>query len=115
MSIGTAGSLIMDAASLFFMAGILNYTHLYRKRGRLDDRLYFSMIIVNVVMAVADGLAYFLEGRDLPMVREVIIAANAVFFGAFALFAYLMMLYLHYRAYGDRERLRTVSNLGDKK
>jgi hypothetical protein len=46
---------------------------------------------------------------------EVIIAANAVFFGAFALFAYLMMLYLHYRAYGDRERLRTVSNLGDKK
>ena len=91
------------------------YTHLYRKRGRLDDRLYFSMIIVNVVMAVADGLAYFLEGRDLPMVREVIIAANAVFFGAFALFAYLMMLYLHYRAYGDRERLRTVSNLGDKK
>ena len=49
------------------------------------------------------------------MVREVIIAANAVFFGAFALFAYLMMLYLHYRAYGDRERLRTVSNFGDKK
>ena len=90
------------------------YTHLYRKWGRLDDRLYFSMIIVNVVMAVADGLAYFLEGRDLPMVREVIIAANAVFFGAFALFAYLMMLYLHYRVYGDRERFRTVSNLGDK-
>ena len=30
------------------------YTHLYRKWGRLDDRLYFSMIIVNVVMAVAD-------------------------------------------------------------
>ena len=52
MSIGTAGSLIMDAVSLFFMAGILNYTHLYRKRGRLDDRLYFAMILVNVVVAL---------------------------------------------------------------
>ncbi len=111
MSIGTAGSLIMDAASLFFMTGILNYTHLYRKRARLDDRLYFSMVVVNIVMAVSDGLAYFLEGRDLPMVREMIIAANAVFFGTFALFAYLMVLYLHYRAYGDKERLRKIKLL----
>ena len=108
MSIGTAGSLIMDTASLFFMVGIVNYTRLYRKRGRLDDRLYFAMIVVNIAMSVADGLAYFLEGRQLPMVRETIIAANAVFFAAFALFGYLMMLYLHYRAYGDSERLRKI-------
>ena len=108
MSIGTAGSLIMDTASLFFMVGIVNYTRLYRKRGRLDDRLYFAMIVVNIAMSVADGLAYFLEGRQLPMVRETIIAANAVFFASFALFGYLMMLYLHYRAYGDSERLRKI-------
>ena len=108
MSIGTAGSLIMDTASLFFMAGILNYTYLYRKRGRLDDRLYFAMILVNVVMAVADALAYFLEGRDMPMVRETIIAANVVFFTAFGFFGYLVLLYLDYRAYWDKERLRKM-------
>ena len=108
MSIGTAGSLIMDAASLFFMAGILNYTRLYRKRGRLDDWLYFAMILDNVAMTVADGLAYYLEGRDRPMVRETIIAANFVFFTAFALFAYLMLMYLHYRVYRDKERLRKI-------
>ena len=38
---GTAGSVIMDAAALFFMSGILIYTALYRKRGRLDDKLFF--------------------------------------------------------------------------
>ena len=108
MSIGTAGSLIMDAASLFFMAGILNYTRLYRKRGRPDDWLYFAMILVNAAMAVADGLAYFLEGRALPMVRETIIAANVIFFAAFALFGYLMLLYLDYRVYQDKERLRKM-------
>ena len=108
MSIGTAGSLIMDTASLFFMTGILNYTELYRKRGRLDDRLYFSMVIVNIIMTLADALAYFLERRQMSLVRETIMASNVVFFASFAYFGYLLMMYLDYRVYRDKGRLRKL-------
>ena len=108
MSIGTAGSLIMDTASLFFMTGILNYTELYRKRGRLDDRLYFSMVIVNIIMTLADALAYFLERRHMSLVRETIMASNVVFFASFAYFGYLLILYLDYRVYRDKRRLRKL-------
>ena len=108
MSIGTAGSLIMDTASLFFMTGILNYTELYRKRGRLDDRLYFSMVIVNIIMTLADALAYFLERRQMSLVRETIMASNVVFFASFAYFGYLLILYLDYRVYRDKRRLRKL-------
>ena len=40
------------------------------RRSLPDDWLYFAMILDNVAMTVADGLAYYLEGRDRPMLRS---------------------------------------------
>ncbi len=51
---GMAGSIIMDVSSLFFLCGILNYTSLYRKRGRLDDKLFLTMIVVNMIYAAVE-------------------------------------------------------------
>ena len=105
MSEGNIGSLIMDSFSLLFMSGILVYTAMYRQRGRMDDRLFYAMTLVNVVLAVSDGTAYLLEGRDLPALWETLTALNIIFFAAFEIFAYLFLLYIDYRAYRKEERI----------
>ncbi|HAB93485.1 MAG TPA: hypothetical protein DCF49_01760, partial [Lachnospiraceae bacterium] len=73
---GTAGSVIMDAAALFFMSGILIYTALYRKRGRLDDKLFFGMVLTNMALAASDATAYLLEGRAFTEAGKMIVACN---------------------------------------
>ena len=112
MSDGIAGSIIMDAASLFFMGGLLIYTSLYRKRGRLDDRLFFAMIAVNIALAVADGTAYLLERRIVEFAGSAISVCNIVFYAAFSIFPYLYMLYLDYRVYKDTKRIRKRKLVG---
>ncbi len=104
-AIGASGSLIMDITSFFFMVGILIYTELYRKRGRLDDRLFFAMIVVNMIMAFADGITYMLHGTVYPWARDVMIAGNMVFYTAFSVFPWIFFLYLDYSVYKDSARV----------
>ncbi len=108
---GSAGSIIMDLSSLFFMAGLLLYTAAYRRRGRLDDRLFYAMIIINIALAVADGLTYLVDGSGYAGTRPIMIVGNLVFFSAFEIFPYVYMLYLDYRAYQDKQRVRRIKLL----
>ncbi len=108
MEQGIAGSIIMDATSLFFMGGILIYTSLYRQRGRMDDKLYFAMLLVNIVLAAADGMTYLLEGNLVIAGRVLMSAGNTAFFASFEIFAFLYFLYIDYRAYQSEERLRRM-------
>ena len=108
MEQGIAGSIIMDATSLFFMGGILVYTSLYRQRGRMDDKLYFAMLITNIILAAADGVTYMLEGNMVIAGRTLMAAGNTAFFASFEIFAYLYLLYIDFRVYRNDERLRKI-------
>ncbi len=108
---GTAGSVIMDAAALFFMSGILIYTALYRKRGRLDDKLFFGMVLTNMALAASDATAYLLEGRAFTEAGKMIVACNVVFYAAFEIFPYLFLLFLDFRVRKEPEHVRKSSVL----
>lgn len=107
-SVGAAGNIIINTAALFFMAGILIYTSLYRERGRLDDRLFFAMIISNMVVAAADEASGLLEGSAFLGARPLMIAVNMVSFIGCAVFPYLLLLYLDYRVDQDTARIRRM-------
>ena len=107
-SVGSAGNIIINTAALFFMAGILIYASLYRRRGRLDDRLFFAMIVSNIVLAVADETSGLLEGSAFPGAKFLMIAANVISFVACAVFPYLLLLYFDYRVDQDEARLKRV-------
>ena len=103
-----AGSIIMSIVSLFLMTGLLTYTALYRKRGRLDDKLFFIMILVNIVLAVAELMSYLQEGLSFPLTRELMIAENTVYYAALETFPYLFLIHSDYCAYRDRDRTERV-------
>lgn len=108
MTAGTVGSIFIDIASLFLMTGILIYTSIYRKRGLLEDRLFFGMTLSNIALAVADGISCFMEGSSYPASKEIMIAGNIVFYTMFAVFPYLYLLYFDYSAWQDKERIRKM-------
>ena len=53
------GSVIMDIAAFFLLIGMMVNTRLYRQRGRIDDRIYFYLLVLNMVVAVFDTAIYF--------------------------------------------------------
>lgn len=102
----TVGSIVMNATAIGFLAGLLFYTSLNRKRGRLDDRLFLAMIAVNFVQAAADTVFYLQEKMTLPAARQLMIAEGTVAYAAMSLFPYLFFLYIDYRVRPDPERIR---------
>ncbi len=111
VSTGADGSIIMDVATLFFLCGILIYSSLYLKRGRTDDRLFFSMILTNMVLAVTEMISYLLENSSIAFMRELMYAGNTVFYAALQVFPYLFMLFLDFRIHQDKSRLRKIKLL----
>ena len=106
ISAAFAGSVIMDITSLFFLAGILVNTSLYRKRGRLDDKLFFALIMNNLALAASELISYLSQNRSIPYVREIMIADNTVYYALLEIFPYLFLLFLDFRVHLDRQRIR---------
>ncbi len=46
--------LLIDGVSLAVLLGLVASTHVFRRRGRLSDRLFFAMVIMNLILAVSD-------------------------------------------------------------
>ncbi len=107
-SVGNDGSIILDVTSLFFMGGLLIYTALYRKRGRLDDKLFLAMIVSNMFVAVTDMVNYLADGSGYGNAEPVLIVGNLLFYAAFEIFPYLYILFLDYRLYQDIARIRKI-------
>ena len=105
---GMAGSIIMDVSSLFFLCGILNYTSLYRKRGRLDDKLFLTMIVVNMIYAAVELMSYLQEDLKISHMRGLMIVENTVVYAALVLFPYLFLLYADFRARRDWQRIQHI-------
>ena len=106
---GSYGSIILDAAALVMLGGVWVYTSLFRKRGRISDRLLLFMLLTNAVMAVMEPASYLQEGTAGPFARPLMIAETCIFYAALELYPYLFLLYVDYIAHPDASRLRKVS------
>ena len=87
------------------------YTSLYRKRGRLKDRLFFDLILANAAMAVVELLSYLLEYTAFPFARALMIAGNTIYCMILVFFPYLLLVYIDYSSDSDERRIRKMKLL----
>lgn len=82
-------------AALVLLICVMIYTSSYRKRGRPEDRLFFVMILSDMVTAVCDILLSFLtEGGAAPDVHYALASAvGALFDFSFTFTFFLFVLY----------------------
>ncbi len=106
LSAGSLGTIMMISAALLMLGGLLMSTAMYRKRARLEDRLFLLMILVLAAMAVGELLSFLLEYSTMLLARELMILGNTVFYIALTGFPYLVLVYLECRIDPDRHALR---------
>lgn len=100
------GTIIIDWAAIFLLVGVLRFTALYRKRGRTDDRLFFCMILTDLVLAAVDSFNFALEYNPDPLAGKLILCFDTIFTICFQLFWLLFLLYMDFRVNNDRPGLQ---------
>ncbi|MBR4528678.1 MAG: hypothetical protein IKO80_00210 [Lachnospiraceae bacterium] len=111
MSYLNTGTIIMDCAAVFLLVGMIVHTSYYRRRGSAADRIFYGMLIVDIIAALADGLNFSLERSPHPAAAGLIIAGDTVFTMAFETLCFMLVLFLDVRAYGFSQERRRKWNL----
>ncbi len=91
------GSIILDLAALAMLIGILAYTNMYRRRGRIEDIGFFRLCIIAIIMSVADIAYYLSEGSTLPQSASICMLSNDVFYIFFEIFCGAVAAYFYHR------------------
>ncbi len=86
-------TLLLDGSVIFLLGGILADTGIMRRRGRDDDKLFFLLVILNMVMAVFDISTYLADGKAFPGARVFNMGGITAFYIVFILMA---MVWYHY-------------------
>ena len=93
----STGTIILDITTIFLLTGMIVFTSLYRKRGLLSDKIYFCMIVADIVAALTDGLNYFLVESPYTLKGSFITAGDTAFSIAFEIIMFMMVLFWDYR------------------
>jgi hypothetical protein len=106
LSVGMIGTMILDGAVILLLSGIIIFTSVYRRRGRITDRLYFAMIISAISLAASEFLSYRIETVTAPLMHTLMIFTNTLYYAALVFLPYLLTVYLACRITSDKKRLR---------
>ena len=87
-------NIILDGAAAFVLLGIMVYTSLYRKRGRLEDRLFFILILTGLTATVSEGIVLSLELCGALIPETMFMSFVTVMYLAYGLFAVNWCVYL---------------------
>ncbi|MBO6215378.1 MAG: hypothetical protein J6N76_07565 [Lachnospiraceae bacterium] len=71
-------TVIVDLAAIFILFGMISYTSIYRKRNLISDRVFFAMIVTDIVMAISDALTYVLDESSIPLAAVMSMGLNTV-------------------------------------
>lgn len=97
-SIYRSAGLIMDGAALFILAGMFIYTSLYRRRGKTADKVFFALILTDIIAAVFDCIKYIPGASGMYFDSALDPVCYVVYFIAVAAFAVLFCAYLFLNA-----------------
>ncbi|MBR4513836.1 MAG: hypothetical protein IKO61_02990 [Lachnospiraceae bacterium] len=86
--------ILLDIIALFFICGMLIYTRVYRKRGRLCDKLFFVMLILNAAMAVSDAAISLLNQSSVSCTGILVRIFGTLLYLTITFECYAYVLYL---------------------
>ena len=108
MDLGYYGSvnLIIDGAALYILVGMIIYTTLYRRRGKPEDKLFFSLVILDIAAAFLNGLPHVLIAAGVHFGIWPFAFIFSVFNIIFDLFGVIWCIYLMFRMKWDAAKIR---------
>ena len=107
-SIFTA-TVVTDIAAVLLMVCMLAYTASYRRRGKLEDRIFFATVVINMAAALLSAILEVLDNLNPVATRYsgLIIAVYTVFVILYNATSLMTVLYLE-AAFGDEGRVKRL-------
>ena len=93
LSVENTATVLIDGSTVFLLAGVFTETSIMRKRGRSDDKLFYLLIVLDIIVALADIVTYLSDQKDFAAARFLNMAGVSIFYIALLL---LCMVWLHY-------------------
>ena len=101
-------TLILDIGTIIMLIGLMMVTNVLRRRGRDDDKLFYYMLVVGIILSIGDIIGYLTEGKSFYGVRFVQLFGMELFYMSYILISMLWMQYTRARFgeyRGDEENL----------
>jgi len=74
----------------------------------LDEKLFYSMTILNITQCCIETVGFILDGNTAYGNHAVLIVLNTALFINCIVFAYLWILYADYKLFGDMRRIKHI-------
>ena len=74
----------------------------------LDEKIFFTMVILNIVQCVIETVVFFMDGKMVYGYHALLIALNAILFIANIVFAFFWTVYVDYKLFTDINRIKRI-------
>ena len=86
-------TLLIDGSVIFLLVAVIIETQIMRHRGNADDKLFYRLIVMNIIMAVFDIITYLADEKSFSGARLLNLGGVTAFYIMFVL---LFMAWYHY-------------------
>ena len=100
--------LIENGAAVFLLLVILSSIKKPMRYGLLDEKVYYAMIILNILQCIIESLVFFMDGKILPGYHSLLVVLNAMLFINTILFAYSWTIYADSKLFDDTKRIKRI-------
>ena len=99
----------MDGAAIFMVIGIIINTAIYRKRNRFEDKLFFQLLLTEILIGLSDILVAIVNGRTFAGAQIINLTSFAFIYISQAMFGLVMSVYLVKRLTGDEKKTKKMA------
>lgn len=104
---------VIDLPAIFIANGIgvvlmiilLISNHLNARNVFFDEKLFFHMVVLSLLLCTAEAVSFCLDGQTFPGARVLYLLLNCLLFLLGMAFTFLWTIYVDYKLFEDRRRL----------
>lgn len=104
---------VIDLPAIFIANGIgvvlmiilLISNHLNARNVFFDEKLFFHMVVLSLLLCTAEAVSFCLDGQTFPGARVLYLLLNCTLFLLGMAFTFLWTIYVDYKLFEDRRRL----------
>ncbi len=99
---------IANGTAVLLLSIILSSSKRPIRHGFLDEKLYFLMVILNILQCIIETVVFFMDGKMVYGFHTLLIVLNAILFVNNIIFAYSWTVYADYKLFADIKRIKRI-------
>ena len=104
-------TVIIDIIAMFLLLGLIQLTRIYRQRGKLKDKIFFAMLLTDLLMTVTDISVELMNFSTVRALQIIMVLTATILTMAFEILCFLVFSYLYCSLPGGDEKLKNSYKL----